>query len=149
MELTLHNPWTVLSRDRDFFDRAQRALDEALGLRATGAAPARPALRWTEDEAAFTLTAEVPGLGPDDVAVEVHDGVLSVVAARTETLPEDEQARRVERRAFRIERRFRLPEDVAADGIEARVEHGLLTVTLTRTAAPEPRRIAVRGGQED
>eukprot|EP00803_Ostreobium_quekettii_P002966 evm.model.scf_3573.1 EVM.evm.TU.scf_3573.1 scf_3573:12134-12553(-) len=99
-----------------------------------------------ERDDAFELTADAPGMEPGDITVEVEEGVLLVKGERKEaTEGKDEEGRvvRQERRHRRFERRFRLGETADREGVSARLERGVLTVTVPKREAAKPRRVEV------
>jgi HSP20 family protein len=100
-----------------------------------------PAL--TESEDAFTLVLEVPGAGEGDVDVTVHDRVLGVSVSRKGQAPEGFRALRTEREAGSLRHTLTLPPRVDAEKISARLESGVLTVTLPKIRPREPRQIPV------
>ena len=103
-----------------------------------------PAVDVAEDEAGFTLTAEVPGIGKDDLEVSVHDGVLTLRGEKKEEeTREDAGWRRVERRFGRFERNIRLPEQVDAEKIVAGYKDGVLKLTLPKAEVAKARQIKI------
>lgn len=103
----------------------------------------------SETDAAIEITAELPGLEEEDVEVTLADGVLTVKGEkRTERDDKGADYHLSERRYGSFHRTFRLPETVDSDRIAARVDKGVLTVTLPKTPKPETqaRRIKVKGG---
>lgn len=93
-----------------------------------------------ETDTAYTVSLALPGFKRDQVAVEVLDGVLSVTAAKAGANPahgDEAYARN------RVSRSIALPSDVEAGKIEAKLEDGLLTLTLPKTPAAVPRKVAV------
>ena len=106
----------------------------------------RPAVDVTEEDGAYKVVAELPGVTGEDVNVEVHEGVLRLSAERKEEREEEDANHNVylrERRSGSFERAFRLPEQVDADAIEASMKDGVLTVTVPKTEAEKPRQIEV------
>lgn len=90
------------------------------------------------------IVAELPGFQPDQVEVSVHEGVLTIAASRKdETKSDDRGYLWRERRSSSLDRRLRLPEGVAADKVEASLSDGLLTVSVPKSAEPQPVRVAV------
>lgn len=79
-------------------------------------------------ESGWTIELPVPGFKPDQIDVTVEDRVLTVSG-------------KSERRTF--QRAFLLPEEVDADAIGAKVEHGMLALTLTLHPKAQPRKIPV------
>ena len=80
-------------------------------------------------EAGYEVEVPVPGYKPQDIDVTLQDGVIAVSG-------------KAERRKF--SRSFTVPEDVDPDAIEARVNDGLLVLTLARRPEAQPKRIAVK-----
>ncbi|HEY0382319.1 MAG TPA: Hsp20/alpha crystallin family protein [Candidatus Elarobacter sp.] len=81
----------------------------------------------TED--GWNVEIPVPGYKPDHIDVTVEDRVLTVTG-------------KTERRSF--QRSILLPEDVDAETIEAKVEHGLLSLGLRLHPKAQPRKIEVK-----
>ncbi len=77
----------------------------------------------------WTVELPVPGYKPDQIDVTVEDRVLTVTG-------------KTERRSF--QRSILLPEEVNADAIDAKVEHGLLTLGLHLHPKAQPRKIEVK-----
>lgn len=82
----------------------------------------------SRNESGYVLEVPVPGYGPSHIDVTYKDGVLSV-------------AGKTERRSFT--RSFTVPEDIDADSIGARVQDGMLTLSLKRHPEAQPRKITV------
>ena len=99
-----------------------------------------------EDDNSYVVEANLPGFGKDDVALTFQDGLLTIEAetGRDEERKEDQFHIR-ERYAGKVSRSFRLPEDVDPDKVQATMADGVLTVTLEKAEAAQPRKIAVRG----
>lgn len=105
-----------------------------------------PAVDIAEDENAYTILADVPGVKPEDVEVELEHGVLTLKGKRDETKKEEgEGYKRIERVSGQFYRRFTMPETVNADAIRAKTEHGVLEIVIPKQPKPEPKRIKVNG----
>lgn len=76
------------------------------------------------------LTVELPGVRRDDVQVEAADNVLTVSGRRTEA--EDGRYLRRERPVGEFRRSFALPWKIDADKVSAKLERGVLTITVPR-----------------
>jgi len=110
---------------------------------------AAPAVDLVEQEKAFELTAELPGLDEKNVEVKVVNGVLTIKGEKQEDKEEKNKDFHMRERRFgAFERALRIPETVDADKIEASFKKGVLTVTLPKTAeAQKPvKKIEVKGG---
>ncbi|MEZ4329032.1 MAG: Hsp20/alpha crystallin family protein [Polyangiales bacterium] len=106
----------------------------------------RPAVDIHERPEAYEILAELPGVSPDNVSVNVEKNVLTLQAERQdaqETTDESTGFRHVERFRGTFRRSFTLPETVDADAIDAKLADGVLRVTLPKRDAPGARKIAV------
>ncbi len=103
-----------------------------------------PAVDLYEDHDGITLTADMPGVAPEDLEVEVKDGELVIEGAVRVDMPEGMKARYAELKGGRYRRSFTLSQDIDTDQIRARLKLGVLTVDLPRKAAFKPRRIPIR-----
>lgn len=105
-----------------------------------------PAVDVTEDDTNYTIHADVPGVKPQEVEIEVENGVLTLKGQREETKKDEKEGyKRTERAYGSFYRSFTLPETVNADDIKAKTEHGVLEVIIPKRAKPEPKRIKVEG----
>lgn len=93
------------------------------------------------------IVAEVPGMKAENVEVTVENGVLTIAARADQQKSEDRDGYVLrERRQQSLQRSFRLPRGTTAEQVEASLENGLLTVSIQKTAAAAPARIAVKSG---
>ena len=144
MSLTRYNPWSL-------FDQLQRELNMPMNKFDTdengniATANWAPAVDIKEDDQAFTLMADIPGVDPDDIEVTMDKGVLTIKGERqSEKKTEEENYKRVERQYGVFYRRFTLPDSANADGIEATSEHGVLKITIPKQEIAQSRRITVK-----
>jgi HSP20 family protein len=142
--LTLYKPFSSLLRD----DVGAGDWSSFLGNALTRGAPSyTPAVDVVEKDGHYLLKAEVPGLAPEDIQVEVDQNVLSLKGERKyEHEEENAGYRRVERRYGSFVRSFVLPDGTNADSIEAKVENGILTISIPKVQAAAPRKVEVKGG---
>ncbi len=104
-----------------------------------------PSVDISENDEAFTLLADIPGVEPKDIEISMEKGVLTVKGERsTENVEEKENYRRVERQSGQFYRRFTLPDSADADKIEAKSEHGVLRITIPKQEVAVSRRIEVK-----
>jgi HSP20 family protein len=104
-----------------------------------------PAADILESEAGLTLHLDMPGLDAKAIQVKVEKDVLTVQAERkAEPAAEGVTVRRQERGFGTFARSFALPDTVDANRVEARYEHGVLTLTLPRREESKPRVIEVK-----
>jgi len=101
-------------------------------------------VRETNDE--VQVTAELPGLAPEDVSVTVENGVLTISGEKKQEVQEgkeEENSYLYERRYGRFERSFGLPRTVNAEQVKARFDNGVLTVALPKAEAAKPRKVQI------
>jgi HSP20 family protein len=111
-----------------------------------GAAPAYPAMNvWTHEEG-VVVTAELPGVAPEDIEISVVNETLTVSGARQPDAVEGATYHRRERSQGRFTRSFQLPFRVESDQVEAAFERGVLHITLPRAEADKPKKITVKAG---
>src|SRR5437763_7129903 len=128
-----------------------RALDQAFN----GVGGSRvwvPALDVAERGDAYLIYAELPGVSPEQVDVSFEQNVLTIRGTKPASfdVSTDGEVRvfAAERVHGGFERSVRLPEFVDADRIEASFTNGLLTVTVPKAQAAQPRRITIRGPEQ-
>jgi HSP20 family protein len=97
----------------------------------------------------MVVRADLPGVAPDDVQIDVEDGVLTISGERRNT-NEDQQEGfyRSERSYGAFSRSIALPEGVDEDQVNARYEHGVLEVTvpLPQQQRHRGRRVQIQSG---
>jgi HSP20 family protein len=122
-----------------------RRLSEDLDRVAFGAPRSFPALNiWQNDEAA-AITAELPGVEPGNLDIQVKDNVLTLSGERrAPELPEGATWHRRERAFGRFTRAIRLPFRVDPEKVEARFADGVLHIAVARPEEDKPRRIAIK-----
>jgi len=101
-----------------------------------------------EDENTYHVEAELPGFGEKDVELSVLGNELRIEAKVDEQKEEkDEKGKllRRERWTGTTSRVLRFAVDLEESKVQAKFEHGLLTVTLPKAKAALPRRIEIRG----
>jgi HSP20 family protein len=103
-----------------------------------------PAVSVMETNDAFVLKADVPGVAESDLDIAVHNNVLSVSGSRqAEERKDGETFSLYERQFGSFSRSFQLPELADGEKIEAKLEHGVLTLTIGKKAEAKPRKIAL------
>ena len=97
---------------------------------------------------AYQLEAELPGFAKEDIKIDVENDVLTVSAEhKSETKEENEKKNFVKRERFygSYTRSFDVS-GINVDGIEAKYENGVLTLTMPKKAAeiPASRRLEIK-----
>ena len=98
-----------------------------------------------EEPDALRITAEVPGVSPDNLKISLENNVLSIHGTKEQVAQErSERVHRYERTYGAFERSFTLPATVDANNIKASYELGVLTLTLPKVEKAKPRQIEVK-----
>lgn len=139
-----NNPWNLLNTlQRELYDPEYNRLNDDDASVAT--ASWAPSVDILENDKAFTLLADIPGVEPKDIEISMEKGVLTIKGERhSENVEEKENYRRVERQSGQFYRRFTLPDSANADKIEAKSEHGVLKITIPKQEVAVSRRIEVK-----
>lgn len=126
------------SLDRDFFPvlRPWFRLDDNDGFRT-------PLVNINEAEKELVVTMELPGIQKKDLDVSIDGDQLVVTAERSEKVESDEGLLRREIRSEKFRRSFTLGQTVDRSGIKAKLENGILKVTLPKTSESVGRKIDV------
>lgn len=96
---------------------------------------AMPAVDLTEDDKAYKVTAELPGIDEKDIDVTVSGGLLIVKGEKKQEKEEKNKNYYLSERSYgAFQRAFSLPEGVDEDKIAANFSKGVLTVTLPKSA---------------
>ena len=104
-----------------------------------------PAVDIKEEADRFLVRADLPGVESKDIDVSLQNGMLTISGKR-ESEVEDEQDgyRRVERVYGEFHRQFTLPDSADPDKVSAKCEKGVLEISIGKTEARKPKRIAVK-----
>lgn len=146
MNMVRYDPWhTVQQLQRDMstlFDRRLTDDDENFPVATSDWSPA---VDIKEEDQQFLIQADIPGVNPEDIEVEMDNGVLSISGNRhAEHEEEKEGYKRIERSYGSFVRRFSLPESAEPESIKAKCKNGALEITVAKRETPAiSRRIAV------
>lgn len=140
------NPYPSVWREMDRLQREMnRLFDNAYTNTGNRVASGYPAFNvWTNEDGAV-VTAELPGLKPEDIDISVINETLTLSGHRTpEEFGEGIKYHRRERNQGRFTRTIQLPFSVETNNIEAIFDKGILHISLPRAEAEKPKRIAVK-----
>ncbi|TMG90955.1 MAG: Hsp20/alpha crystallin family protein [Betaproteobacteria bacterium] len=101
------------------------------------------ALDIEETETAYQLTADLPGLEKSDIAIDLHENILTISAERKEERGTDGRLLWHERPTGKLSRTVQLPQAVDADAVKATYVNGMLQLTMQKLAATKTRKISV------
>ncbi len=139
------DPITSFRREMDrLFDRAFGPFWSSDDTETEPAVAAYP-VDIREDDKNVYVDAEVPGFKKDEIQVTFDQGMLRLCAEhREEKKPKGDRTHRIERRYRCIERTLTLPESVDISKAEAKLEDGVLHLTLPKSEQRKSTRIEIR-----
>ncbi|WP_018947152.1 MULTISPECIES: Hsp20/alpha crystallin family protein [unclassified Thioalkalivibrio] len=141
MNMMRYEPWSLLNQ---LSRELGRLPDVPGGEDSVSAADWSPAVDIREEDDAYVLHADVPGVDPKDIELHMENGVLTLRGERKyEHEEEQEGYKRVERMRGTFFRRFSLPDTADAENISARSQNGVLEVRIPKQARVQPRRIEI------
>ncbi len=122
MNLVSYDPWNRMQQFQremsTMFDRRLSDKDESLPVATSDWAPA---VDIKEEEKQFLISADIPGVEPEDIQVEMKNGVLTISGEKhAEHEEEKEGYKRIERSYGSFLRRFSLPDTADPDSIKAK-----------------------------
>lgn len=157
MSLIRHQPWNTLNRLRadqfrndlsQFFNPNYDSSSESTMAPSSAskaiASDWVPAVDVKETENEFVLHADIPGVNPKDIDVQMENGLLTIQGQReTDKAESKDGYTRVERSFGQFARRFSLPDTADADKINAKYDNGVLRITIPKQLKVQPRKIEV------
>ena len=103
-----------------------------------------PRVDIKEEPERFLIQADLPGVDPNEIEVQMDKGILSIKGERrTESVTEGDRFSRIERAHGVFYRRFALPDSANPEGITATGKHGVLEISIPKRPETTPRRIQV------
>ena len=93
----------------------------------------RPSVNTKEFELSYEVEFAIPGLSKEDISIQIEKGILTVEAQKNGE--KDETAYKTLKREFdytSFKRTFKLPEDADQKNISARMENGVLTISILK-----------------
>ena len=104
-----------------------------------------PAVNIYDDAESYIVRAELPGVKPDDVDIQVTGTTLSIKGTRTIDPPDERSSyHRRERKWGHFRRAIDLPEQINSAKVMANFNHGVLEVLLPRAEQAKKRTIKVK-----
>lgn len=122
----------MIPSKRDFWDFSRRLFDDALGQNFGDFGSFKTDI--IEQDEAYVVEAELPGMSRDNIELDFKDNVLSISAKQETATDESDEERnyiRRERSTRSFSRQFIL-QDIDEDNIKARFDNGILEVTLPK-----------------
>lgn len=122
----------------------QAAKRPQAGVRRTNFARKTGQVFIDEQPDSYVLRAELPGVLPEALELEVGEDWIELSIKREVAAPEGYQALRRERPNFQFNRRLTLAKRIDGDKVEATLRDGVLTVTMPKHASVQPRTVAIK-----
>ena len=136
------SPWLELE---DMTDRLNRLFSQPGSGEATRRVVWSPAVNVEETKEELRLTAELPGMGIDDIEIEVENNVLSLRGHKREEEEREDRKFHVWERSYgSFERSFTLPRTVKSDQISAHFADGILNVLMPKAPEAQSRKISIK-----
>lgn len=147
MTLVSYDPWGTLSK---LHEEANRIFQNRIGALeqndSSNVATSSwiPAVDIEEQAERFVITADVPGVPPEDIEITMENGILTIKGERHDVRKVDENGfRRVERISGSFYRRFSLPDSADPTRVNARGKNGVLEIVIPKAEKAKSRRISV------
>ena len=135
--------WSPLSFD-DLRKEMNRIFESSLEKSEGQSQVVAPLANFAETEKEYEISLDLPGLKPEEVNVEFRDGHLCISGERKQVQEEKGKTyHRIERTYGEFRRVIALGNEVDAEKISAKYEHGVLTVTAPKVSAVQPKKINV------
>jgi HSP20 family protein len=124
-----------------------RLLSGTSGWPGVSAAPSYPSMNvWTNQDG-VVVTAELPGINPEDLDISVQNDSLTLRGSHApDKVEEGVTYHRRERSSGSFVRSLQLPFNVDSDQVEASYAKGVLRIMLPRAEADKPKKIAIKAG---
>ena len=106
-----------------------------------------PDFEIQESEKEFLIRAELPGMDKKDVNINIENDVLTISGKRRESKKDENKTYLISEITYgSFSRSFTLPDDVLKEKIKAKMNNGVLELTVPRTepVKPESKRIEIR-----
>jgi HSP20 family protein len=141
MSLITRNPFYLLNELNRAFDA--RLYSNNSNSTTLSNADWAPTVDIHESADGYHLSVDLPGVKPEQIEVTADKGVLSIRGTR-EAVHADKDLKRSERFFGSFQREFSMPENADLERIEAKSNHGVLSVFVPKSAKVEPKRITVQ-----
>ncbi|HIF95109.1 MAG: Hsp20/alpha crystallin family protein [Myxococcales bacterium] len=136
------SPWS------GFLNEFMRDMNPALQSRSLGSQDVRgvyPPVNLQETDEGYLLTAEIPGISPENLDVSIEGSTVTLSGERKVEFEAGNgtSVHRRERQSGNFRRGFELPSEIDLDLAKATHKNGVLTLRLPKSATSKPRQIAI------
>lgn len=135
-----------LNRLRKDMDRMfERMLGEFSPTPTAGLIRRGPSIDLVETDQTLVLRAEIPGVDPKDLEIDITDNVLTIDGEiKQENIREDENYHRVERNYGSFSRSVQLPCRIVLEDVKATYRKGVLKIVMQKCRPEETIRVKVK-----
>lgn len=146
MELAVYRPFREMMQSRRFLshffgDSFFDLFDEET---LSNGGSFSPAVNIYETDKDIMVKAEMPGINEKDINIKVRDGVLTLTGERKKENKVEKEGYYLEESLYgSFHRYFRLPEHVDAEKIKAKLNKGILNITIPKTEKTKPKEIKI------
>ena len=137
----------LLPRRMSLFDELFRDLAQGFYIRPLHGDPLPQQIKVDvkENDQAYVISAELPGVGKDNIHVTVENNVVTIAAEvkQEDARRDGEKVLHSERYYGQVSRSFALPSDVDESAANAKYDNGVLTLTLPKKVAVAGKRIRI------
>lgn len=138
----------LLSPFDDLFNDDMNSLLEGFFLpvrQGAGVEKMSPRIDIKDQEGAFLIKADLPGLKKEDIEVSLHEGLLTITGTKEDDHKEEAEGELVRRERFfgKFSRTIPLGSDIDAQQISATFEDGVLTIRVPKLEQQSTKKISV------
>lgn len=132
-------------QEMDQLQREMNRLFDANNKERVFTAPSYPAINiWTNEDGQL-ISAEMPGVNPDNIDIDVTGDAISISGERkSDDVVRDATYHRRERSYGSFSRTIQLPYMVDTKKVEASFKNGVLIISLPRAEADKPKKITIK-----
>lgn len=143
MRLYQYDPWSLMDQLRSEMSRFAEGRDGGEAASNIATSDWAPAVDILEKEDGYVLIADIPGVEPDGIEINMENGCLSIRGERPLNGEDRKAYKRIERPRGTFYRRFSMPDSADASRISARSRNGVLEITIPKHEKMQARRISV------
>lgn len=119
--------------------------DEATALEQTRPGPVFvPAVDIFEEDGNITVLADMPGVKPENLTIDLRENVLTMTGDADDPTGENEEELFREYNVGRYYRQFTVSDNIDQNKIEAKLTDGVLRLVLPKAEASKPRQIKIK-----
>ena len=97
-----------------------------------------------ETENEFVITAEMPGVNKEGIDLTLDNNELEINGKINGNLPDDEKLKYSEFRLYNYHRKFKVGDSIDNNALKAKLDNGILTLTLPKKEEIKPKKIEVK-----